>query len=545
MMNGRSWRALSAIVFATVALALMTSTAFAKDDKPAKEAKSVFGLAKVHEFQLTISDKEYAKMQPAMREMFMGGPGGPGGPPNAERQVEKPDGAAAADVHKGGSFGQEFPWAHAALSADGKTYKDVGVRYKGNFTYGASASGLKRSLKMDFDRYDDGQRFHGLKKVNLNSGITDPARVREALSFAVFRAAGVPSPRTAYAQLSLTVAGKYDKEYVGLYTLIEQVDNAFLKEHFGSAKGLLLKPEGVRGLQDLGDDWGPYAKRYLPKDPATEKQQKQFIEFVHLVNKADAEKFNKEIGSYLDVDAFLRFLATNALVVNLDSFLAFGHNYYLYLRPDTNQFVFIPWDLDLAFGTWPMGGSPEQQTDLSLAHPHAGENKLIDRLLANKEVNAKYQMVLKELAGKCFTTELLQKEMDDIEAATRDSLAREKKAVEARREGGGMRFGPPGAGGGGIGAMFGQAMSLKAFVTKRTESVAAQLAGKSKGYVPQMGFGPFVPPQPGQVMPVFLQDRLQLTADQKTQLEELQKEVDGKLGKILTEEQKKRMKEIR
>jgi hypothetical protein len=53
------------------------------------------------------------------------------------------------------------------------------------------------------------------------------------------------------------------------------------------------------------------------------------------------------------------------------------------------------------------------------------------------------------------------------------------------------------------------------------------------------------PPRPGQVLPTFLQDRLKLTAKQKKQLEELQKEVDGKLGKILTEDQKKQLKSLR
>jgi Spy/CpxP family protein refolding chaperone len=52
------------------------------------------------------------------------------------------------------------------------------------------------------------------------------------------------------------------------------------------------------------------------------------------------------------------------------------------------------------------------------------------------------------------------------------------------------------------------------------------------------------PPQPGQVLPTFLQDSLQLTAEQKKELEDLQKDVDGKLAKILTDEQKKQLKEM-
>jgi spore coat protein CotH len=52
-------------------------------------------------------------------------------------------------------------------------------------------------------------------------------------------------------------------------------------------------------------------------------------------------------------------------------------------------------------------------------------------------------------------------------------------------------------------------------------------------------------PNPGEVLPPPLQEMLQLTAAQKKQLAEIQKEVDGKLEKLLTEEQRKQLKEMR
>jgi hypothetical protein len=52
------------------------------------------------------------------------------------------------------------------------------------------------------------------------------------------------------------------------------------------------------------------------------------------------------------------------------------------------------------------------------------------------------------------------------------------------------------------------------------------------------------PPRPGQVLPGFLQERLKLTAEQKKEVEELQKDVDAKLGKILTDDQKKQLREM-
>jgi hypothetical protein len=59
------------------------------------------------------------------------------------------------------------------------------------------------------------------------------------------------------------------------------------------------------------------------------------------------------------------------------------------------------------------------------------------------------------------------------------------------------------------------------------------------------GGGRFGPPRPGQILPTFVQESLKLTASQKKQLDELQKDVDAKLAKILTDEQKTQLKEMR
>jgi spore coat protein CotH len=490
---------------------------------------------------------------------FPGGPGGPGGFPGGPGGRGGPENPAdkSADVHKGSGFGMEFPIIHAEFAAEGQTIKNIGLRYKGNASYMASARGLKRNFKVELDHYDDTLRFHGQKKINLNAGAMDPTKGREALSYAIFRAAGVPAPRTAFAQVTLTIPGKYDREFLGLYTVVEQVDKTFLKDRFKNGGGLLMKPEGVRGFEYMGDDWARYKDRYKPKHDPSTKEAQRVIDFAKLVNRADDEQFRKEVASFLDVDEFLRFVAVNALVSNMDSMFMMGHNYYIYLNPETNKFVFIPWDLDLSLAGFPMMGAPDQQMNLSLTHPHAGDNKLIDRLLAQKDVNEGYQKLLRELSRTCFAKEQLLKEVEEIEKATKDIMAKEAKAAEARREGGsfgGPGFGPPG--GGGPRGGFGGGVDLRTFVTRRTEAVLAQLDGKSQGFVPAggpggrggpggpgvFGFGPL--PQPGQVMAPPLQEVLRLTAEQKKQLEELQKDVDARLAKILTDDQKKQIKDM-
>lgn len=523
----------------------------ARSAEKKKAGDGVFGLTKLLRIDLKLTDKEYERMQPPRAGGF-GPPGGPGGPPRPA--------AKSPDKHRS-QFGTEFTWVRGEAAVDGKTIKDVGLRYKGNYTYMASATKLKRSIKIDLNRHVKGQTFAGLKMLNLNNNVTDPSRAREALAYDFFRAVGVPAPRTAFAEVTLTVPGKYDKELLGLYTVVEQVDKTFLKAHFKDGKGLLLKPEGLQGgLAHLGDNWQAYEARYRPKGEPTDAQKKRLIAFTRLINGADDATFQKEIGTYLDVDAFLRFLAANALLANLDSFLGLGHNYYLYLRADTDRFVFIPWDLDLSLATWPAAGTPEQQVELSLMHPHSGQNKLIDRLLAMKEVKAKYRKVLEEMVKASFVKEKLLKDVDAVEKLVKEPIARETKAVAARREGGGGlgMFG---------GGTFGATMTPRRFYEKRAESVAAQLAGKSEGFVPRpfgmpgfggpggpggtggTGFGrpggfP-APPRPGDVLSSGTQDALRLTAEQKKKLAELQKEVDAKLEKMLTDAQKAQLKRMR
>jgi hypothetical protein len=431
----------------------------------------VFGLTRMHQFHLTVAAKDYAAMDPPPRPNPFAPAGGPGRP------------APGSPDFGAGNFGYEFEYVRADFRTGNEVLRGVGLRYKGSGTYLVSSRQAKRSFKIDFDRYDAGGAFRGVTKLNLNSGVMDPTKAREALAYVVFRAAGVPAPRTTFAEVTLTVPGKYEKEYLGLYTVVEQVDERFLKAHFQDGKGLLLKPEGIRGLPHFGEDPAAYEASYNPKSKPGRGDWKRLVEFTRLVNKAPEAEFRKEIGAYLDVDAFARFLAANTLLASLDGFLGLGHNYYLYLSPGTGKFTFVPWDLDLAFGAFALYGTADQLADLSVDHPHLGENKLIDRLLAMPDVRAAYRGHVRRLAGEVFTVGKLGTDLAAVERVAKGPIAAEGKAAAARKEGGG--FGPPGMGG-----MFG-GIPLKTFIEKRAASVAAQLAGKGKGYVPAMtAFGP-------------------------------------------------------
>ncbi|HTN74611.1 MAG TPA: CotH kinase family protein [Pirellulaceae bacterium] len=459
----------------------------------------IFGLTKRHHFQLTVTAANYTAMEPPPTTPFGGGPrpaGGPGRP-----APSSPDFGA-------GNFGYEFAYVQGDVEVDGSLYKNIGVRYKGSGTYAMSTRQTKRSLKIDFDRFDEAQAFHDEKKVNLNSGVMDVTKAREVLAYAVFHAAGVPAPRTALAEVSLTVPGKFDREYLGLYTLVEQVDKSFLKAHFQSSKGLLLKPEGIRGLPYFGEDGAVYDASYQSKNTASPEQWERLVALTRLINRADEETFRREIANYLDTGMFAKFLAANTMLASLDGFIGMGHNYYLYLNPESNKFVFFPWDLDLAFGAFPMYGSPQQLLDLSIDHPHVGENKLIDRLLAMPEFKQAYRQELQTLATELFTPEKLGSQIRLVEETLQPLLEKDKAAAAARKEGGGA-MGP--------GGLFGATpVPLATFMEKRAASVRAQLAGETKGYVPTPGIGFGGPPGgfgPGQQLAKPLLDALDANKD--------------------------------
>ena len=455
-----------AIFFAGPAV-LASGSADDDNAKGTAAGADLFGLTRVVNVHIEVPADEYEAMQPSPPAAF-------GGPPPAPRPKRPGERESERNL-----FGVEFPWARGTVIAEGRTYKGVGLRYAGNASYMASSGGLKRSFLVDLE-YADSQDFHGLHAIGLQSGALDPAKAREALAFALFREARVPAPRTAMAEVTLTVPGSHDRASLGLYTLVEPVDRAFLKDRFHTDKGLLLRPRGLRGLDFLGDDWEKYRGPYRPLADPSPDEANRLIEFVRLVQRGDDESFRNKIASYLDVDEFLRFMAVQALIANADGFFTLGYNYSLFLDPQTNRFIFIPGDQELSFANFAMMGSADQLMDMSLARPYGGDNRLADRLLAIKEVRDAHQKVLKELSTTVFRKDRLLADAAAIEGATKAIVEREE-AARAERAEPPVGFGPPGAA---------TAPDLRTFAEKRTASIADQIAGKKDGYRPQFNFGP-------------------------------------------------------
>src|ERR1041385_9565467 len=107
----------------------------------------------------------------------------------------------------------------------------------------------------------------------------------------------------------------------------------------------------------------------------------KIIDFAKLIHRADDATFRAKIGSLLAVDEFLRYVAVNSALINFDSFLSTGHNYYLYVNPADGRIHFIPWDTNMSFGGYGWLGTDEEMAETSITRSYADHNILIERLL--------------------------------------------------------------------------------------------------------------------------------------------------------------------
>ena len=409
--------------------------------KPAPAAgDKIFDLTRVHRLRISIPATEWAVL------MTSGGRStvGPGG-----SDYTLPDGRL---VHLSSGFANTLPWAHADLridGADGKTeFKDIGIRYKGNSSFSRSSitAPLLANFKLKIDLYGTKGEWDGERSLNLQSGVVDQSRMRDSLAYWLFRTAGVPAPRTTYAEVIFNVPGIYTDTSAGLFTIIEDVNKKFLERVLPPGNGLLMKPEQLGGgIRNLGETWAQYAAKLRPDREATPHEQKRVMDFSRLVSQSDTELFRANVGSYLDIDQFLRFLVVNAFCSNWDSYLGGSHNFYFYLDPRDDKFRFIPWDQDLSmqsrggafrvvrvdgttvngamtFGTRiePVAGAPPTvAVGADILRPANPSQILITRLLEDPAVDARYRAIIRELSGTAFSPAELTKILDALEVVSK------------------------------------------------------------------------------------------------------------------------------
>ncbi|MCX8107466.1 MAG: CotH kinase family protein [Verrucomicrobiae bacterium] len=330
------------------------------------------------------------------------------------------------------AMGIEFPTVEADLKFNGLEFPAVTVRFKGNGTFIESQNTGKISLKVDLNDNVRGRRLAGVSKLNLHNNITDASWMNEVLAHRLFRDAGVAAPRTAYARVNLEVVGHDGARYIGLYSIVENVDRDFLQDRFGTRSGAIFKPVTSRPFTDMGDDWSLYEQVYDPKTPLSKAEAARVISFCKLVSHGDDAEFEMRLPEFLDLDQFARFMAVTAFLSNFDSILMVGQNYYVYLSSGTGKFVFIPWDLDHSFGQYPLAASQEERENLDIHRPWRGENPFLERVFKVRMFKELYLGYLKEFNNTIFRPERFHEQVNELARVLRPHVRDESEEKLAR-----------------------------------------------------------------------------------------------------------------
>jgi spore coat protein H len=381
---------------------VLSESRLAQDDE-----RSIFALTRLHQIIMTMTRGEWDVLQTSDARI-----GNSVASAEAGTDYRRSDGRI---VHVGSGFRGFFPWVHADMVVNGVEIRDIGLRYKGNFSFlsSSAAAPFRANLKVKTDLFDGKSSWDGVETLNFHAGVLDPSLMREALGYALFRAAGVPSSRTAYAEITFNIPGLHTNARGGVYLLIENINKQFLKRALPPGTGLLFKPEGTRGgITSRGESWSQYLPTYRPDREATLQEQKRTMEFANLISQPDVALFRSRIGTYLDVDQFLRYVAVNSFLLNWDSYLTGNHNYYFYLDPKDDKFRFIPWDLDLSAGYSGFGGPADIG---EMMRPFRGDNRLIYWLLDDPAIAENYRGIIKELSKTVFARAELEKILVDLE----------------------------------------------------------------------------------------------------------------------------------
>ena len=246
----------------------------------------------------------------------------------------------------------EEEYIPATVEIDGEAFRQVGLRAKGNNSLRLTAEyGLSRySLKLEFDHYTDGS-YHGLDKLSLDASFQDNSYLKTWLAFDIMEFLGVPTPLRSFVWV--TVNG----QPWGLFLAVEEPEEAYARRNFGANHGQLYKPDyrslaeenadvHLRYTTDEPEDY-PGIFENAKLDPSPADQQR-------LVDSLKTLDSGQRLEEAVDVDEVLRYFVGQVFVMNWDSYLGHtGHNYLLY--EEEGKLSMLPWDYNLAFGTYALG----------------------------------------------------------------------------------------------------------------------------------------------------------------------------------------------
>jgi len=233
----------------------------------------------------------------------------------------------------------------ADLQIDGANYDSVGVRYKGFSS--VSINRIKNPFNIKLDYVIEDQDHQGIDKLKLSNVIQDPSFIREVLTYEI-ASDYMPVPMANYANIYI------NDTLWGLYTNVQTINKDFLNKHFGKKHNPFFKcnPENLNVSpggenSNLSDVHGIDSLNYTPYYAI--KSDYGWRDLYNLIDTLN--NYPDSVNRLLNIDRTLWMHALNYTLINFDSYIGYGQNYYLY-KHENKQFQPILWDLNMSFGSF-------------------------------------------------------------------------------------------------------------------------------------------------------------------------------------------------
>ncbi|MES2572494.1 MAG: CotH kinase family protein [Verrucomicrobiota bacterium] len=242
--------------------------------------------------------------------------------------------------------------------ADGQVYDHIRFRARG----GAWRHAMGKNMwKINFNKghhfqaHDNrGQKYKAKwGKLNLGAciqqgdyGMRGEHGMLEAVTFRLFNMAGVDAPHTHWVQLRIideakeNPASQYEGDFWGLYLVVENLDEDFLKEH--------ALPDGNLYKMDV---MGPEPEN-LGKGAPTDRSD--VLQFMRDLRSKPDEKWWR---SNVHLPRYYSYRSIVECVHHYD--IGAGKNYFYFHHPEEKRWQVVPWDVDLTWNDEMFGNGAE------------------------------------------------------------------------------------------------------------------------------------------------------------------------------------------
>ena len=310
----------------------------------------------------------------------------------------------------------------ADLVVNGKLYKDVGLKYRGNSSFRSVSPDLKRSMNLYIDHKHSDQKLLGYKTLNLLNANSDPTFMREVIYSHVARNY-IPAFKGNFIKVVI------NGESWGLYSHIQQYNKDFLEDNFGTRAGTRWKigaggggSGNLRYPGDKKEDYNGFQQRTEGKEEAW----KELEQFTKLLDETSVEELAEKLNGRFDLDSAMWSLALECVFQD-EGYFTRGSDYNLYLDPegrfhllqhDGNEVMNIPGGPGMPSGL----SGPKLEPFYNADNP---DRPLMYKLFQVPHFKARYRHHLKTITQEWITWDKIGPLVEGYAALIREEIKKD------------------------------------------------------------------------------------------------------------------------